>query len=378
MNAWDVFQSYQGMPWEDSKDIDIIYWRSKWWNDSSSLYNAIVLDRPDVLIAKWIYKKRWSLWKSMDRYNADSGNMAYKESTFARIYNSFWDTIPSWLKELAILLWDEQFDPDKISAQAKILREAIFTKPEGFDDTMKYIEENPGIFSESYKEYEFQPTLLFGQGRTWPYWIYPQDYTLPIWLIFAHMYLNMAGMIPYRLWEKFIKKYIPDADTHDINTILASLADRIDGKTIVKPWTTLYEQQINAIYTKYTTNRSDSNDQDDQKISPEDEAILDWLNRKANNCNLFAKRIMEIYQWPYIELFDCIGYDANPSRIGIEIEQTWWLNIYFPINQSGFYEWKIDAIYFSSKEVSTMYLAMLWSPILDSMSDVTRRLTSSK
>jgi hypothetical protein len=25
MNAWDVFQSYQGMPWEDSKDIDIIY-----------------------------------------------------------------------------------------------------------------------------------------------------------------------------------------------------------------------------------------------------------------------------------------------------------------------------------------------------------------
>ncbi len=378
MNAWDIFQAYQGMPWEQSKDIDIIYWKSKWWNNEPDLYNAIVLDRTDVLIAKWVLRKRWNLWERYVGYNCDAWTNDYWESYFYRMYTAMGKDIPDWLHHLVKLLEDDAYDPDAIWAQACKLRKSNFIKPENFDAEMRRIEEHPGLYSESYREYEFQPTLLFGQGRTWSYWLYRQHYALPIWLIFAHMYINMSGRIPYRLWEKFIKKYIPDADVHEINTILDMLADRIDGTTIIQPWTHRYEQEIEIIYSRYNISYSYYSYLDSEIISTEDKDRVSGLYAKINNCAQLAEKIIEIYQWPCIDCHACLGDHHSSSRIGIEIEKMWWLNIYFPINQRWYFEWKIDAIYFSQKEVSTMYLAMLWSPILDSMSDVIWRLALQK
>jgi len=56
--AWEIFQSYQGMPWETARQIDIIYAETQWMDNSENLYSAIVLDRTDVMVAKGFLRKR--------------------------------------------------------------------------------------------------------------------------------------------------------------------------------------------------------------------------------------------------------------------------------------------------------------------------------
>ena len=150
--------------------------------------------------------------------------MIYTESIFQRIYIHFKGKMPEGLEYLVTLLEDERiFDQDKIQAQAKILRAASFEKPEGFDSMMDSIGEYPENYSESFIEYEFEPTLRFGKGYTWQYGMYRQDYGISLWRIFAHIYANTTGTIPYRIGEKFIRKYIPESTPHDVVNILEQI-----------------------------------------------------------------------------------------------------------------------------------------------------------
>jgi hypothetical protein len=107
------------------------------------------------------------------------------------------------------------------------------------------------MYSESYEEHEFVPTLRFGKGYTWPYSIYPQDFSIPLWLLFGHIYLNTTGVIPFRLGEKFVRKYLPDSTPHEVAKILEQLQQRIPGETILESWLEDYNEQRLAIRRKY-------------------------------------------------------------------------------------------------------------------------------
>lgn len=58
MEAWAIFQTYAGMSWEETKDIDILYGTMRWWDDSVDFYHALMLDKTDVMIAKRFLRKR--------------------------------------------------------------------------------------------------------------------------------------------------------------------------------------------------------------------------------------------------------------------------------------------------------------------------------
>ena len=376
MEAWAIFQTYAGMSWEETKDIDILYGTMRWWDDSVDFYHALMLDKTDVMIAKRFLRKRWLLWKSSDRYNYDSWNMIYTESIFQRIYIHFKGKMPEGLEYLVTLLEDERiFDQDKIQAQAKILRAASFEKPEGFDSMMDSIGEYPENYSESFIEYEFEPTLRFGKGYTWQYGMYPQDYGISLWRIFAHIYANTTGTIPYRIGEKFIRKYIPESTPHDVVNILEQIVQWIPWNEIIELWTSEYDREIEKLHNTESSNPEDTIEKSQYPENDKRWIQINTLQRKIQKCEKLSEAIWEIQSWLSIRLHNCIGDGYEDTQIWLEIARDGWLSIYFPIMPHREYRWKLDAIYFSPKEVATMYLAMLESPILDSMNELWWRLS---
>lgn len=369
MDAWEIIQSYHGMPWEQVKDIDIIYAEKDWYNDPRWLYHAIEISNTDVIVVNAFLRKRGDLWTRFGlNYDYDTGRMKKgEESSFSQVFHSFPEASrPHWLDNLKDLLMSRNYEPEKIQAQARKLREWKFTKPERFDRIMQSIEEHPWLYSESYEEHEFEPTLLFGKGYTWPYSIYPQDFSIPLWLLFGHIYLNTTGVIPFRLGEKFVRKYLPDSTPHEVAEILEQLQQRIPGKTILESWLEDYYEKSLAIQRKYNRNA---------KFSETDTDLYEDLERKLWRCERLAQCIDEMNAWPTVYLADDIGDYGDSSRIGVEIAPNGSLSLYYPLMEHDACEGKLCTLHFLPKEVATLYLAMLESPILDSMDNVLNRLT---
>lgn len=377
LEAWEIIQSYQGMPWEQSKDIDITYSEVSWDDGNHTLYNAIRLDRSDVIVANAFLEKRWGLWYDRFwKYNDTHGIMGIGDETlFKRVWDSFTtENRPRWLVELAKLLESRTYEPEKIQTKAKQLKSSI-PKPSNPNDPndinflfhilLEGIVKNPKRHSESFKEYQFQPTLRFGKWYTWRHGIAPQDFSLPLWLIFWHIYLNTTGVIPVRLGEKFVKKYLPESSIHEVVQILESIQDKIPGESIVHPWKNPYKVQKQEIFKKY--NLADD-------LSDNDTILNDELDRKIVQCERLAKYIDDMCMWLTVYLINDDYTHDEYSQIGVEVTPDGWIHIYYPrmTHRSGA---EICSLYLSPKDVATLYLAMLESPILDSMDEAKNRLT---
>ena len=371
LEAWEIIQSYQGMPWEQSKDIDITYSEVSWDDGNDTLYNAIRLDRSDVIVANTILQKRWGLWYDRFwKYNYTHGIMGIGDETlFKRVWDSFTtENRPRWLVELAKLLESRTYEPEKIRAKAIELRKWIPNQNDPknlFLFLLNWIEEYPSHHSESFREYQFQPTLRFGKWYTWEYGMYPQDFSLPLWLIFWHIYLNTTGVIPVRLGEKFVKKYLPESSIHEVVQILESIQDKIPGESIVHPWKNPYKVQKQEIFKKY-------NLYDD--LSDNDTILINELDRKIFQCERLAKYIDDMCMWLTIYLSPDIHDEGQYSQIGVEVTPDGWIHIYYP-RMTHYSGAEICSLYLSPKDVATLYLAMLESPILDSMDEAKNRLT---
>ncbi|MFA5917246.1 MAG: hypothetical protein WC850_03370 [Candidatus Gracilibacteria bacterium] len=336
--AWEIFQCYQGVSWEQAKNIDII-WGIGEWNES--LYKKVDLDRNDAIVGAAFLRKRGSLWR--EKY----GKKTYfpnGESLFVNIIKQIpKEKWPKDLIKLIQLLESEKFEENNIIILATKLQESTFQKPECFDEIMENIIKHPWSFSESYEEYHFEPTLIFGKGYTWQYGLYEQDYEIPLWLLFSHLYLNIAGGIPIKIGEKFLKKYFKDISVHEIVEIIQKMNKKDDPEEI-------FDSRINEL----------------TKDMPSRES---WDLR-----NEILDIVDAIYEGLTITKFDDFHYEVlEKSRIGVESLPDGRLNLYFPVNGC-----EADATYkelhFTAKEVKTMYLTALESNILDSHKSVMRGL----
>ncbi len=336
--AWEIFQCYQWVSWEQAKNIDIIWWIWEW---NESLYKKVDLDRNDAIVWAAFLRKRWSLWKEKYWKRAYFPN---GESLFAHIV---WqipkEKRPKDLIKLIQLLESEKFEENNIIILATKLQESIFQKPECFDEIMENIIKHPWSFSESYEEYHFEPTLIFWKWHTWQYWLYEQDYEIPLWLFFSHLYLNTAWWIPIKIWEKFLKKYFKDISVHEIVEIIQKMNKKDNPEDI-------FHSRI-------------------------DELIKDRPSSEANELrNEILDIVYSIYNWLTITKIDDLHYEVlEETTIWVESLHDWRLNLYFPVNG-----YEADATYkelhFTAKEVKTMYLTALESNVLDSHKSVMREL----
>lgn len=91
MDAWEIIQSYHGMPWEQVKDIDIIYAEKDWDNDPRWLYRAIEISNTDVIVVNAFLRKRGDLWTRFGlNYNHFTGRTTKgEESLFSQVFHSF-------------------------------------------------------------------------------------------------------------------------------------------------------------------------------------------------------------------------------------------------------------------------------------------------
>ncbi|EKD66079.1 MAG: hypothetical protein ACD_49C00066G0003 [uncultured bacterium (gcode 4)] len=332
--AWEIFQCYQWVSWEQAKNIDIIWWVWEW---NEGLYKKVDLDRNDAIVWAAFLRKRWSLWREKYWKKAYFPN---GESLFAHIIRQ----IPEekWPKDLINLikfLESNKFEENKIVALATKLQESTFQKPECFDEIMESIIKYPWSFSESYEEYHFEPTLIFWKWHTWNYWLYEQDYEIPLWLLFSHLYLNIAWGIPIKIWEKFLKKYFKEISIHEIVEIIERMNKKENPEEI-------FSDKIEKL----------TKDMPSREAYELENEIFDIVDA--------------IYNWLTVSKLDDFHFDTiEKPRAWVESLPNWWLDIYFPVNRnmgSPIYE----TLHFTEKEVKTMYLTALESNILDSHKSV--------
>jgi hypothetical protein len=89
-------------------------------------------------------------------------------------------------------------------------------------------------------------------------------------------------VIPVRLGEKFVKKYLPESSIHEVVQILESIQDKIPGESIVHPWKNPYKVQKQEIFKKYNLY---------EDLSDNDTILNDELDRKIFQCERLAKYI---------------------------------------------------------------------------------------
>ncbi len=337
--AWEIFQSYQWISWEQAKNIDIIWWIWEW---NESLYKKIDLDRNDAIVWASLLSKRGSLWR--EKYWKKT-NFSNGESLFAHIIRQIpKEKWPKDLIKLIQLLESENFDENNIIILATNLKESTFQKSENFDEIMESIIMYPRSFSESYEEFPFEPTLIFWKWYTWNYWLYEQDYDIPLWLLFSHLYLNIARSIPIKIGEKFLKKYFKDISVHEIVEIVQKMNKKEDPEEIF-----------------------------DTRI---DELIKDMPSREANELrNEILDIVDAIYNWLTITKIDDLHYETlEKTTIWVESLPDWRLNLYFPVNHYESSCATYEELHFTAKEVKTMYLTALESNVLDSHKSAMRGL----
>ena len=356
--AWEIIQAFRWFDWENFENIDLLFERISWISDFPDL-NWILLENQAV-IANWIYKDVWS-WNLAWYSNS-------KIEKLNQLLEYFWQNVPTILSELIVLLKKEKLDKRKVIAIAQLLMDWNFKKPKVFNLIMSEIISEPLKYSCAIELNHFEPTLFFWKWGTWKYWIYNQYYNIALWKFFAHIYLNSWWDIPYKLWEKFIKKYIDWVTWKQIEKILNDMSLRLNPKTI-----------LNEYFIEFLKLKKDLEQQAQWPIyldiylsEWEDEKILHQYNeikRKISNLNILSSVIDAIYSWIDIELIDDTSWDIYfKSRIWIELWSDWHIILYYPIQDESL-SCVNTSVTFSKKDLPTMYLAMLESNCLETKTE---------
>lgn len=344
--AWEIFQAFRWFNWENSKDIDLKYVRFTWESEENINYEyqGLYLDN-QVSVVNWVFNRLSPFWDWL--------------SILLQVKELFWKNPPQELIKLITLLKHDSLDKDNVQKLAlSLLQYEWHNKPEWFNDIMQSIIKSPKSYSKAKELVEFEPTLLFWKWKTWPHWLYQDWHEMPLWKLFAHIYLKTAWDIPFRIWEKFLRKHIPDISPRQIENILQQISQWIDPDQILSEFIQEIDYQIDEFMKKHNYKWIVPNDID-ADIRSEYEKLTDWLRKLQK----LIQVINEIYYWLNIIHIDDLSWE-DISRLWIELWQNWEMYFYFPIvNDIRVVN---TSITFSVKDMTTMYFAMLESDCLES------------